>query len=360
MPSNITQIPAPRAPVIDEKTGLISREWYRFFVNLFDLTGEGSNTTSLTDLQVGPPSLDGFAFNTTSYADLAPPVIPALPAGSTTQIQYNNAGVFGGSANFTYVSGTNTVSFGNLTGSATSMTIQPLAPTSGSAGTLTLLGRNGVATNGAGGGLTFTSGNGTGTGNGGAINAVGGNGNAGGGVQFNGGNGTGTGIGGAVGLQGGSSINNAGGTAALFGGQSTNNNGGFLRFEGGTAVTYGQANAYMSLTGSYGNGQGGTVSFFAGDAGTGSGANAGSFLFQAGVGDTFSFPVNDGSLIFNSAVGTTFKISSDGAGTSQIGFFGVTAIAQPTVSGSRATGAALQDLLTKLANLGLIIDSTTI
>jgi hypothetical protein len=73
MLNNITQIPAPRVPVIDAKTGLISREWYRFFVNLFNLTGDGSNTISLTDLQLGPPSLDGFVASIT-YADVAPPV----------------------------------------------------------------------------------------------------------------------------------------------------------------------------------------------------------------------------------------------------------------------------------------------
>jgi hypothetical protein len=73
MLNNITQIPAPRVPVIDVKTGLISREWYRFFVNLFNLTGDGSNTISLTDLQLGPPSLDGFVASIT-YADVAPPV----------------------------------------------------------------------------------------------------------------------------------------------------------------------------------------------------------------------------------------------------------------------------------------------
>jgi hypothetical protein len=33
----------------------LSREWYRFFLNLFDLTGAGSSPTSITDLQVGPP-----------------------------------------------------------------------------------------------------------------------------------------------------------------------------------------------------------------------------------------------------------------------------------------------------------------
>jgi hypothetical protein len=55
--ANITQIPAPRVPIIDEKTGLMAREWYRFLLNLFTLTGDGSNTASLLDLQVGPPLL---------------------------------------------------------------------------------------------------------------------------------------------------------------------------------------------------------------------------------------------------------------------------------------------------------------
>jgi hypothetical protein len=54
-PLNITTIPAPRTPLTDPNTGLLSREWYRFFLNLFDLTGAGSSPTSLTDLQVGPP-----------------------------------------------------------------------------------------------------------------------------------------------------------------------------------------------------------------------------------------------------------------------------------------------------------------
>ncbi len=51
---NITNIPAPRVPFIEERTGLISREWYRFLLNLFQLTGGGNNQTSLDDLQVGP------------------------------------------------------------------------------------------------------------------------------------------------------------------------------------------------------------------------------------------------------------------------------------------------------------------
>lgn len=177
---NITQIPAPRVPVIDEKTGLMSREWYRFFINLFNLTGDGTNTISLTDLQVGPPSLDGFAFNTTSYADLAPPVIPAQPAGSNTQVQFNNGGSFGASANFTYVTGTNTFTVGPA-GATT--TIETLAPTGATvAGTLRLLGKNASATNGAGGGLQFTGGNALGTGTAGGFTFSGGTSGATGGV----------------------------------------------------------------------------------------------------------------------------------------------------------------------------------
>jgi len=54
-PLNITNIPAPRTPLTDPVTGLLSREWYRFFLNLFNLTGAGTNPITLEDLQIGPP-----------------------------------------------------------------------------------------------------------------------------------------------------------------------------------------------------------------------------------------------------------------------------------------------------------------
>ena len=57
---NITNIPAPRVPFIDERTGLMAREWYRFFLNLFVLTGSGGNPTTLEELQLGPPSQQDF------------------------------------------------------------------------------------------------------------------------------------------------------------------------------------------------------------------------------------------------------------------------------------------------------------
>jgi hypothetical protein len=58
MPKNITNIPAPRVDLIDDRTGLMSREWYRFFLNLFQLTGNGQNYVSLEDLQLGPSSIN--------------------------------------------------------------------------------------------------------------------------------------------------------------------------------------------------------------------------------------------------------------------------------------------------------------
>lgn len=57
---NITQIPPPRVELIDSRTGLMSREWYRFFMNIYTLVGGGTSDTSLTDLQVGPVTTDLF------------------------------------------------------------------------------------------------------------------------------------------------------------------------------------------------------------------------------------------------------------------------------------------------------------
>ena len=38
-PINITQIPAPRVELIDPRTGLMSREWFRFFNNIYSIVG---------------------------------------------------------------------------------------------------------------------------------------------------------------------------------------------------------------------------------------------------------------------------------------------------------------------------------
>lgn len=40
---NITNITPPRVSLVDERTGAVSREWYRFFYNLFYATGGENN-----------------------------------------------------------------------------------------------------------------------------------------------------------------------------------------------------------------------------------------------------------------------------------------------------------------------------
>ena len=42
MPDNTTQIPAARVPIWDTVTLYVTREWYRFFYNLYEILGSGS------------------------------------------------------------------------------------------------------------------------------------------------------------------------------------------------------------------------------------------------------------------------------------------------------------------------------
>jgi hypothetical protein len=45
---NSTQIPAPRVPVVDANTGLMSREWFRFFNAVYEQLGAGAGGASGT------------------------------------------------------------------------------------------------------------------------------------------------------------------------------------------------------------------------------------------------------------------------------------------------------------------------
>lgn len=48
---DITKIPASRVPLTEGNSPIISREWYRFFNNLFVLLGGGDNATSITTIK---------------------------------------------------------------------------------------------------------------------------------------------------------------------------------------------------------------------------------------------------------------------------------------------------------------------
>lgn len=53
MAETLDNIPPPRVPVIDERTGLISREWYRFFLDIFRRVGQ-DDTRVIEDFTVAP------------------------------------------------------------------------------------------------------------------------------------------------------------------------------------------------------------------------------------------------------------------------------------------------------------------
>ena len=94
--TNTTSITPPRVPLVDPDSGLITRDWYRFFTSLFRLTGNGENTTTLADVQIGPDAGTdtGMAVLMTQIEDLAvsPPFEPHVISnrygvfiGTTTQ-----------------------------------------------------------------------------------------------------------------------------------------------------------------------------------------------------------------------------------------------------------------------------------
>jgi len=90
---NLTNITAPRVPFIDERTNLISREWYRFLLSLFQLTGSGTSTVNLTDLQVGPPNPEYGPIITGGTNGVATPTAGAIAYGDGTSYAFTGVGL---------------------------------------------------------------------------------------------------------------------------------------------------------------------------------------------------------------------------------------------------------------------------
>lgn len=276
------------------------------------------------------------------------------PAGANTQIQYNNAGALGASANFTFNSTTNTVTLGATTGTATYTTRIPTTAQNPIA--LVVAAQNSIRTAGTsfGGALTLRSGNAGTTGGGGAINITSGNG------------GTTSGNGGAITILGGSATSGTGGNvtvqagsaAALFltGGDNSNGNGGDITGRAGNGAGAGVANGgSFTFTGGTASGalggDGGSL-FFRGGGGSGNGAggNGGFNTFANGTagtaansdGNVFFYLSSSagapGSILLNSSFSTPAIEITKNAGTSatEIGFFNAAPVTQPTT----ATGSA--------------------
>lgn len=77
----IDNIPPPRVAFIDPRTGLIAREWYRFFLDLFTRVGDDS-TRVIEDFTVAPQdslSLLASLAGQVQAAELAPAPVPATP-----------------------------------------------------------------------------------------------------------------------------------------------------------------------------------------------------------------------------------------------------------------------------------------
>lgn len=87
----------------------------------------------------------------------------------------------------------------------------------------------------------------------------------------------------------------------------------------------------------------------------------------ATVGGSTAINVSSASAVIALGVGATYtNVRIQSAGTTRIqtnatgmGFFNTTPIAQPTVTGSRGSNAALTSLLTHLASFGLIVDGSS-
>lgn len=179
------------------------------------------------------------------------------PGGSTTQVQFNNAGAFAGDAGFSYDSALNIITLGET---ATAGTIKPPDNGAGAGTSITIKG--GDSTTGNGSAVFITGGTRTGTTTTpttrGRVVITGGPGGTTGGAA------------GAVQINGGApavGFNGAGGAVTLSGaaGDGSGSGGGFTMLSGAGGAT----------------GNGGVLSFVGGLGGSTSG-NGGSIIFQAG------------------------------------------------------------------------------
>jgi hypothetical protein len=298
------------------------------------------DTFTSTNQGVVPASGGGTANFLRADGTFAAPTATA-PASPTTSVQFNNAGAFGASPNFTYNTGTNTFTVGPA--GATTI-IETLAPTGSTiAGTMRFRGKNASATNGAGGGVSFLTGNGLGTGAAGVLS-----------------------------ISTGSSPTGKGGDVTLLTGPTSGagNSGGDFNIElgsGNSAAAYGGSFFVNSGTGNLGQDQNGTFYILGGGGGTGGTFAMGCGASTIGVGGDITFAMSggatdDGNIYIQEGLGRNFihcRNETAGGGPLQIGFFNATPVVQQAsapVATNLANAITLVNALrTALLNLGLIV-----
>jgi hypothetical protein len=277
-------------------------------------TGVFNGTTGLTRVTVlgssNGGSLTNFSGGTQDVFCTAPAAY-LLPPGANTQVAYNNAGLPGASANFTYTSGTNTLNVGPVSATAIIKATDTSA-TSTSGGQITLRSGDGLFLGTSGGNTLIRGGNGT---------TVGGGGGA---LQLNGGNGYGNG----------GNLELAGGFA-----NAGTETGAILTAYGGERNVSGGALEFVSGGGSVG--VGGGISFSAGTSANAAGGSI-NFALQGGATD-------DGEITFKNPNGDTYAYFKNDApgGVQQIGFFNVTPAPQQSAT-------TLAEVITALQAYGLL------
>lgn len=199
------------------------------------------------------------------------------PAGSTTQVQYNDAGAFGASAAFTWDDSTKTMYLGSLADD-----VATIRTPNGDSGDVDAVGfeiragegyDDGIGGNSNGGWLDFRGGAAVNGGDGGYVEFQGGMSPTGLGGSYTARGGEGDGGGGSVGLTGGYSNTGGGGPALLAGGGTDSGTPGDATVIAGSVDTSGNGgNVVVTATNGVGtNKNGGSITLTVGTA-TGSGA----------------------------------------------------------------------------------------
>lgn len=177
---NISQIPAPRVPLVDVQTNTVSREWFMWFNNLYAVTGTGTGITPVinggTGLGIIPTNGQLLVGNGTGYTlktltagtgisvTNGPSAISIANSGVLSTIAGAGISVSGATGNVTItstavtsVSGTGTVNGITLTGTVTSTGNLTLGGTlSGVDLTTQVTGILPVANGGTGTGVAYT------------------------------------------------------------------------------------------------------------------------------------------------------------------------------------------------------------
>ena len=268
------------------------------------------------------------------------------PAGANTQVQYNNNGAFGAEADFAYVSGTNTLTVGNITGTAASFTLTVPTP---------------ATTDTAGYSISVTSGAANGVADGGSLNLVSGAGDSAGSVNITGATATGVGgISGSVFITGGASNNavsepggitingstfvnlpnGTGGPVNIYGGQiqGAGGTGGDVTVQAGNAATPGELSIFGGSTTATG-GTGGVVTIIGGASSAG--------VASSGTGGNVQISGGSGTIGGTNVTGGNVSIAGGAAfGTGTRGGVSITDI---TAASAKATytPTATTDLTTK-------------